>query len=220
MTHPRAWRRAGLAAMAIAGAGLAGCSVPPASVVTTPTISGVPAGSASIDDASARQYCTDQGGKLVDRQAYWNTNADPAAWLQLAGRMTLCEFESGQGNETTRISVDLVTLSSTKPTLAAIAYLAKVPPTLPDTPSVNPAEYNCSEGLHGSSTFGNGLAGGGWVNVTEPIFKVMNLCVFPDFSAIDAFGILYYSQGTVRGADLASKLRYQPGDRLPAVFGR
>jgi hypothetical protein len=62
--------------------------------------------------------------------------------------MSFCEFESGQGDETTRISLDVQTL--------------------------------CSE---------------------EPVF-----------------GIWYHGAGTIRGADLATKLRYQPGDELPAMF--
>ena len=204
---------------------VAACNAPPAGrdgpPATTPAgASGSPSSDGGFDQAAAEQYCTDQGGMLVERQATWNTNADPQAWLELAGQMTLCEFESGTGDGATRISVDLVTLSSTGPTLASVAYLSKVPATLPEVPSANPAEYNCREGLGGSSSFGNGAAGGGWVDASQPVFKVMNLCVFPDLSAIDAFGILYYADGSVRGADLATKFRYQPGDQLPAIFGR
>jgi hypothetical protein len=46
----------------------------------------------------------------------------------------------------------------------------------------------------------------------------MNMCFFADGSAIDEFGIFYYADGTVRGADLAPLFRYQPGDKLPAMF--
>src|SRR5690242_15154937 len=70
-----------------------------------------PIASGSTSDAEA--YCTGHGGHLVDRVATWNTNEDPAAQLQLAGRWTLCEFESS-GDSPTRISVDLTTLSSTQ----------------------------------------------------------------------------------------------------------
>jgi hypothetical protein len=165
-----------------------------------PTSSASPSGSGS-DDAAARAYCTEKGGLLVDRVATWNTNADPSAWLQLAGRMTLCEFESGEGDQTTRI-----------------AYLSKVPLTLPSTPSENPGAYNCDVGLGGAEAFGNTATAGGWVDTSQPIFVVMDLCVFADGSTIDEFGIFYYATGAVRGADLAPILRYQPGDRLPAMF--
>jgi putative hemolysin len=211
MADPKRRRAAGaVPAVALLVAACSGSPGPSGSAASAPA--------SGVDQAAAERYCTDEGGQLVHRRAVWNTNADPSAQLELAGRMTLCEFESGTGDSTTRISVDLVTLSSTEPTLAAIAYLSRVPPTLPKQPSANPADYNCREGLNGSSTFGDGLSGGGWVDDTQPVFKVMNLCVFPDVSAIDAFGILYYSQGTVRGADLAGKLRYQPGNKLPAIF--
>jgi len=175
-------------------------------------------GSRIVDDAAARQYCTDKGGMLVDRVATWNTNADPAAQLPLAGRMTFCEFESGTGNDTTRIAVDLLTLSSEQPTLAAVAYLSKTGPTLPSNPGQNPGAYNCNTGLGGAGTFGNTAAGGGWVDASQPVFKVMNMCFFADGSAIDEFGIYYYATGAVRGADLAPLFRYQPNGKLPAMF--
>ena len=198
---------ASLAALLLA---VAGCSA-----VASPSSSGSAAGS---DDAAARRYCTDKGGTLVDRVATWNTNDDPAAQLPLAGRMTFCEFESGKGQETTRISVDLTTLYSEQPTLASVAYLSKVGPAVPPNPGQNPGAYNCNTGLGGAGTFGNTASGGGWVDDSQPVFKVMNMCFFADGSAIDEFGIMYYAAGTVRGADLAPLFRYQPGDHLPAIF--
>jgi phosphohistidine swiveling domain-containing protein len=50
-------------------------------------------------DQAATAYCTDQGRMLVERVATWNTNGDPSTWLTLAGRMTFCEFEMGEGDE-------------------------------------------------------------------------------------------------------------------------
>ncbi len=90
---------------------------------------------------------------------------------------------------------------------------------MPPKPGANPAEYHCREGLGGTATFGDGAAGGGWVDASQPVFVVIDLCVFEDMSAIDAFGLLYHADGTIRGADLATKMRYQPGDKLPAIFG-
>lgn len=198
---------------------LAGCG--PTGVVGTGSPAPNPVASPSTGDADARTYCTDQGGQLVDRVATSNTNADAAAQLQLAGRMTLCEFETGDGAETTRISVDLTTLSSAAPSLAAIAYLSKVPPLQTPTPSTNPAAYQCEEALHGTSSWGNTNVSGGWVDATQPTFMVMDLCVFADGSAIDEFGIWYYAAGEVRGADLATKFRYQPGpEGLPDLYER
>jgi hypothetical protein len=171
-----------------------------------------------FDTASAEQYCTEQDGMLVERVPTWNTNADPSARPAMGAPMTFCEFEMGEGDQTTRISVDLVTLYSEGPTLAGVAYLSRIPVTLPPEPSANPAEYNCRVGLDGTSDFGNTAAGGGWVNQSVPTFVVMDECVFADMSAIDEFGIFYYANGTIRGADLATKMRYQPGNKLPALF--
>lgn len=176
----------------------------------------------SIDvtpNRAAEKYCTDQGGTLVTRHAAGNTNGDPTTWIRLAGQVTLCEFESTADGNTTRISVDLVTLYSEEPTLAALAYLSRVPPIPPPQPSANPAAYNCTEGLHGADQFGNAPgSSGGWVDESQKTFVVMTLCVFADMSAIDEWGITYYSQGAIRGADLATKFRYQPKGRLPSVF--
>jgi len=205
------------AALSLAGLLLAVAGCAAAATPSAASPGGGGAGGSSGDRAS-RQYCTDKGGMLVDRVATWNTNADPAAQLPLAGKMTFCEFESGSGQQTTRIAVDLTTLSSTQPTLAAIAYLSKIGPVVPSNPGQNPGAYDCNTGLGGAGTFGTTAAGGGWVAASEPVFKVMNLCFFADGSAIDEFGIFYYANDVVRGADLAPLFAYQPGGKLPAVF--
>ena len=205
--------------MALVAAGCAGtplASGADTGSAVTGIASPVPRESGATDEA----WCTDHGGILVDRVATWNTNEDPSARLELAGRWRLCEFETGAGDAATRISVDLTTLSSNEPTLASLAYLSKVPATQPSTPSSNPAAWYCAKDLVASSSFGNTAAVGGWVAASEPVFTVMNLCVFADGSAIDEFGLFYHSNGVIRGADLQPIFRYQPGDRLPAVFQR
>jgi len=149
-------------------------------------------GSATPAATSSRAevWCTDHGGHLVDRVATWNTNGDPSTWLELAGRMRLCEFEMTDGNAPTRISVDLATLSSADPTLAGLAYLTKVRTTQPPNPGQNPSAWSCTTDLGGASSCGNAAAGsGGWVDAAQPVFMVMNLCVFADGSAIDEFGL-------------------------------
>ena len=210
-------RIASLVLVALSVAGLAACATVNAAGEPSPSSSLVP--TATEGGPIPRDYCIAQGGQLVDRVATSNTNGDPAAQLPLAGRMTFCEFEQGSGDSTTRISVDLVTLLSMSPTLAAIAYLSRSPAVLPPQPSANPADYNCTNGLGGTTSWGNADVSGGWVDASQPVFTVMDECVFPDFSAIDAWGIFYYADGAVRGADLATKMRYHPDERgLPAIF--
>lgn len=206
---------------ALVTTGILVASLVSAACAASPVASLAPSIPSAPSSAQAAQYCTDSGGMLVTRQATFNTNADQAQWLALPSTMTFCEFEQGSGDNATRISVDLTTLYSTEPTLAGVAYLAKLQPTLPPTPSANPAAYNCVNGLGGTDMFGTSLAGGGWVDRAQSVFVVMNECVFADMSAIDEFGILYYSQGTVRGADLATKMRYKPGpEGLPDFFNK
>jgi putative hemolysin len=149
-------------------------------------------------------YCTDNGGTVETRHPYWGTNLDQSEWVQLAGWIELCMFADAHN---ARIYVDTTTLAANRPTLAAAAYLAKVP--LTDVPpGVNPAAVDCNAIVHGTSNFGTSLSGGGWVNLDDPVFTVVNLCVFPDGSAIDEWGITYYADDVVRGADLAPLFRF------------
>ena len=130
----------------------------------------------------------------------------------------MCRFQADDEAKS-RIYVDLTTLSSTEPTLAGLAYLSKVP--MPSsTGGANPATGYCSNELHGPSTFGGGAgaAGGGWAAPEDPDDVVVSLCVFPDGSYIDEWGLAYHSAGDVRGRDLTTAIRYQPSGALPPVF--
>ncbi|MGS0684670.1 hypothetical protein ACVBEQ_05900 [Nakamurella sp. GG22] len=167
--------------------------------------------------AEQAEYCTSKGGEVQTRDAYWGTNGDEADWVTLAGSTTMCRFQSDDEAKS-RIYVDLTTLSSPVPTLAALAYLSKVP--LPSTTGgANPATGYCSKELGGSSTFGGiSAAGGGWVAKSDPDDVVVALCVFPDLSFIDEWGLAYHSDGSIRGTDLATAMAYQPTGPLPPVF--
>jgi hypothetical protein len=195
---------------------VAGCADNGSVASTATRVEGDVAGG-SFDVAAAEQYCTDQGGMLVPRVATWNTNADPPQRLELAGRMTFCEFESEEETPS-RISIDLVTLYSEEPTIAAVAYLSEVVTTQPEQVGQNPAEFSCRVDYAASASFGNTATVGGWVNADEPVFEIMSMCVFPDLSAIDAFGLWYHANGAVRGRDLTEVMRYEPSGRLPAMF--
>ncbi len=59
---------------------------------------------------------------------------------------------------------------------------------------------------------------GGWTNTDDPDDQVVAMCVFPDESAVDEWGIAYMSGGTVRGADLSTLFRVDPAD-TPPIFG-
>jgi len=174
-------------------------------------------GAAAESTAELEQYCQQSGGQVQTRRPFWNTNGDQSQWLALAGTATMCRFQADDEAQS-RIYVDLTTLSSTDPTLAGLAYLAKVPMP-PSSGGANPATGYCGNELRGSSTFGGaGAAGGGWVAQADPDDVVVSLCVFPDGSYIDEWGLAYHSAGDVRGKDLTSVMRYRPAGTLPPVF--
>jgi len=173
-------------------------------------------GGSDFDLEAAEAYCAQEGGTVQPRQAYWGTNADQADWLALASTASMCRFQTNDEAKS-RIYVDLATLVSKEPTLAGLAYQSKVPmPSV--TGGANPATSYCSKELGGSSTFGAvGAAGGGWVALDDPDDVVVALCVFPDQSFIDEWGLAYHSNGEIRGKDLATIMQYQTAD-LPPVY--
>jgi putative hemolysin len=165
--------------------------------------------------ADAADYCVETGGTVETRQPYWNTNGDQPEWVQLPGEMDLCWYQTLDDEDQSRIYVDLTTIYAEEPTLAAAAYLAQVPL---GRSTGNPAEASCHENLNGTAWFGSaGASGGGWVNLEDEAFTVVNLCVFPDGSAIDAWGIAYYSDDVVRGIDLTEVFRFDR-DAVPDIF--
>ncbi len=190
-----------------------------ASVPASPSVSASASVSAAAPASTVEleQYCSSSGGQVQNRSPYWNTNGDQTQWLALGGAATMCRFQADDEAKS-RIYVDLTTLGSATPTLAGLAYLSRVPmPT--SSGGANPATGYCSDQLNGSSTFGGaGAAGGGWVAESDPDDVVVSLCVFPDGSYIDEWGLAYHSAGDIRGKDLATVMRYQPDGSLPPVF--
>ena len=132
--------------------------------------------------------------------------------------MNVCQFISADGDSPTQLIVDLGTLHGENPTLAGLAYLAKVPSSNAGAAGSNPASSYCPVDLAGTEAFGT-ASSGAWVGALdpgmeagaeEPIGNTVNLCVFADRSAIDDFALFYHSDGTIRGIDLTTVMRYQP----------
>lgn len=169
-----------------------------------------------IDLSGARSVCEEKTGQVQVREAMFGTNGDVSTWLDLGRSIELCRFQAEDGS---RIYVDTGTLAMAGPTLASVAYLSQVPMPEYDPAAGNPATAYCAA-LAGSSAYGNGAAGGGWVALSDADDPVVAMCVFPDGSMIDEWALAYHSDGTIRGADLASQFVYQPGDQLPDIFPR
>ena len=189
---------------------------PPLSPTSTATGTSTPTSSPSGSTAGgpAAAHCQSSGGTVQLNQPTYNTNNDESQWIKIGEPVSVCAFESGTGQEATRIWVDLVTLYSSQPTLAALAYLAKKPLPASANPNVDPASTGCLA-LGGTDSFGNpqSAAGGGMVtgsNVWVP-------CTFADGSFIEEWGIAYYAQNDIRGKDLKTVFRFNTND-LPPIF--
>ena len=158
----------------------------------------------SPDDLSpAAAYCVAKGGVIENRDPYFNTNDDSKNWLRLTGSRRFCEFTLK--SDGSRIHVLLSTLYSDKPSLAALAYYAKVP--LGQGCHGNPASCYCSQ-LGGTDLFGGiNLNGGGWV-LKGAIDESLEACIFPDMSSIDSWGLTYHSANIIRGKNLKKVLRF------------
>jgi putative hemolysin len=160
-------------------------------------------GAATQAGDPAAAYCTQNGGAVETRYPYFGVGeANP---LRLSGEREFCVFTA---EDESRIWIATDTLYADQPSLAVLAYQAKPPLEGNTSGGVNPSSVYCSQ-LGGTDLFGGvNAAGGGWAldGAADPIA----MCVFPDLSIIDSWGLTYHSDGTIRGADLAGLLRYQP----------
>jgi len=164
-------------------------------------------GSTQNDISSPAAYCRSVGGTVQERiPEYGTNNQNP---LKLAGTQDLCKFTAP---DNTAIFISTDTLYADKPTLATLAYYAQTPAQAAPN-GENPASVYCTL-LGGSDLFGGkNAAGGGWVDTSDQTFKTVEACVFPDLSIIDSFGLFYHSNGTIRGIDLSTVLRYEAPPR-------
>lgn len=188
-----------LAIVAIASTALAGCggianASPPAS-----------AGIAALQTARAQDaagaYCKQTGGDVELRRPVYGSNSSEL--LFLAGEKSFCQYTSKKDGS--RIHILLETLYTTKPSLAALAYILK--PALGSC-NGNPASCYCSL-LGGSDQFGGTSgAGGGWYN-KNAIDQTLEACIFPDMSSIDSWGLTYHAEGIIRGINLQKVMRYK-----------
>ncbi len=160
---------------------------------------------ATIPPPSVRPvaYCMSTGGTVQTRDPQYGTNgANP---LPLAYPRDFCDYSSADG--ATHIDVLLDTLVTRRPTLAALAYYSKTKVNL-KTCQGGPGSCYCAL-IGGTDSFGGiSAAGGGWVNITN-VNDVLDVCVFPDLSAIDAYGLFYHAYGIIRGQNLRGLLRFR-----------
>lgn len=159
----------------------------------------------AVATTEAAHYCAEKGGEVDTRIPYYNTNDDnPDNWIRLSGSRAFCKFTSKKDGS--RIHVLLTTLYTKQPSLAALAYYAKVP--YGGNCRGNPASCYCTQ-LGGSDQFGGtNPFGGGWVQMSDPVDTVLEACIFPDMSSIDSWGLTYHQANIVRGKNLKGVLRF------------
>lgn len=178
---------------------------------TAPVVHGFAIAPDASNSNAAIGYCEKTGGAYELRRPEYGTNNNNP--LVLTGWAGFCNYTSGKGMRQTHIWILVSTLYATTPTLAVLAYEAKVPFNSKTCPGgANPASCYCTQ-LGGSDQFGGATLGGGaWVLPSGGTYADLETCVMPDFSAIDSFGLLYHSDGTIRGIDLNKVTRYhEPG---------
>ena len=157
------------------------------------------------EDTAAARYCVQTHGEVIVRHPVYGSNG--SSLLFLAGVRSFCQYT--RKKDGSRIHILLATLYTTKPSLAALAYILK--PAMGSQCQGNPASCYCSQ-LGASDQFGGTTgAGGGWYNKNS-IDQTLEACIFPDMSSIDSWGLAYHSAGIIRGIDLTKVMRYKyPG---------
>jgi putative hemolysin len=150
-------------------------------------------------DNQAQAYCTQTGGVVeVRKPAYGTNGSDP---LLLSGTKQFCRYTA---SDKSSIWVLLSTLTTPKPTLAALAYYAQTPY---QGGNGSPGSLYCTQ-LGGTDLFGGiNAAGGGWL-LQDDETNVLDTCIFPDESSIDSYGLFYHSDNIIRGIDLSTVLKY------------
>jgi putative hemolysin len=195
-----------------------------AALVTVLLLTLASAGVGKSKENDSEKYCADKGGNVVELKPY--LNADTDARVELGGSFKVCQFITQEGDNPVQVVADLSTVHSKYPTLAGLAYMAKVPSSNSGAAGSNPAASYCPDDLGGTEAFGSQGAGA-WVGAldpgaeagaTEPLGDTIVLCVFADRSAIDEWALFYHSTGETRGTDLTSVMRYQASDTTPEVF--
>jgi hypothetical protein len=160
----------------------------------------------------------------VELKPYLQAGTD--AQVELAGSWSVCQFIDQEGDSPTQVVVDLETLHGENPTLAGFAYTAKVPSSGSGAAGSNPAASYCPDDLGGTEMFGT-ASSGAWVGAldpgmeagdSEPLGDTITLCVFADRSAIDDWALLYHSEGTIRGKDLETVMRFGYADAASNPF--
>ena len=155
----------------------------------------------SASPSKQHQFCTDQGGKVED-YVLWNGNAPgfQPVGTSIGSPLKVCSFPNEE--RTNVYLVSLETLSSTKPTLAVLAFQARVPYLPPpDAGTNNPSSFYCNQ-LGGTVAADMptsflpipGSHVGWWTKqASGSWYGVYDFCLFPDGSAMAPWMLMYHT---------------------------
>ena len=160
----------------------------------------LPATAAHAAPAADNGYCASTGGALTKVHPYGNTNSDAVNWVQYGGSAQACTYTDENGAS---ITAWATTLISKKPTMAALAYYAKVPWN--GQGNGNPAALYCIQ-IGGTQVIGAIGSGSAWATTAGADRRSM--CMFADMSAIDDWGLLYHANDIIRGKDLSTVFKF------------
>jgi hypothetical protein len=182
-------------------------AITPASHTVAAPLAAAPAFTMADTHSADAQYCRSTGGAVERRIPEFNTNGGTPTIL--AGSADFCVYTSSRGKYRSSIHLLLSTLNATQPTLAALAYYARIPA---GSCSGSPGSCYCSL-LGGTDEFGGiNLNGGAWVGRKNDVDPQLDACIFPDLSSIDSFGLFYLTnkpQPIYRGINLAKVLKFK-----------
>ena len=154
----------------------------------------------SSTEGGKHEFCTSQGG-TVKSYTMFNGNAPGygTAGVQISKSLPVCSFPNEDNTNVYLVALD--TLAAKEPTLAVLAFKARVlyspPPNIPNEPSW----LYCSQ--LGGATAGDtptsflpqpGYQVGWWTKKADGSwFGVNDFCMFADGSAIDTWTLWYHA---------------------------
>ena len=177
---------------------------------------------------SKKICCTKQGGKVQDYVLY---NGKAPNGIPMASPMQVCSIPNkaaaaaGSVNDANLVALD--TLTSTKPTLAALAFQARIPPQMPATRNgSNPSNLYCNQ-LGGTTAMDNAIVTylpipnaklGWWNKKSDGSWRGgFDFCRFPDGSAMSPLTLFLHANTDNSANEI--KFSYKTSESKAPVLG-
>ena len=180
--------------------------------------------------ADSKKICTKQGGKVQDYVLY---NGKAPNGIPMASPMQVCSIPNkaaaaaGSVDDANLIALD--TLTSTKPTLAALAFQARIPPRMPAARNgSNPSNLYCNQ-LGGTTAMDNLVVTyllpipnaklGWWNKKSDGSWRGgFDFCTFPDGSAMSPLTLFLHANNNSSALN-GIKFSYKTSESKAPVLG-